>query len=143
MVPPVRRGEAVTLLGGCGVCLAMDVQAFGAPEVQAAARRVGQIDYDLAPSQIRAMSVRRHSFKVGQTVVAPYSGLHGLIPRGPYVIVRLLPQVDGEPQYRVRSAADGHERALLESQVKLMEEQPGNVVIPLPRRAPKATKPRG
>ena len=114
----------------------------GRAEVQAAARRVWQIDYDLAPSQIRAMSVRRHSFKVGQTVVAPYSGLHGLIPRGPYVIVRLLPQVDGEPQYRVRSAADGHERALLESQVKLMEEQSGNVVIPLPRRPPKATKPR-
>lgn len=38
MVPPVRRGEGVTLLGGCGVCLAMGVQAFGAPEVQEAAQ---------------------------------------------------------------------------------------------------------
>ena len=46
------------------------------------------------------------------------------IPLGPYVIVRLLPVEDGEPRYRVRSSVDGHERALLESQIMLPEERP-------------------
>jgi hypothetical protein len=34
-----------------------------------------------------------HRFKVGQTVVAPLGGPHALIPRGPHMIVRLLPLV--------------------------------------------------
>ena len=55
-----------------------------------------------------------HRFKVGQTVVAPSGVRDALIPRGPYVIVRLLPPIDDEPHYRVKSAVDGHERALLE-----------------------------
>jgi hypothetical protein len=50
-----------------------------------------------------------HRFKVGQTAVAPSGGPGEVIPGGPLVIVRLLPLVDGEPQYRVRSEADGHE----------------------------------
>ena len=49
---------------------------------------------------------RRHQFGAGQTVVAPFEGLHGNIPRGPYVVVRRLPLIDGEPQYRVRSMVD-------------------------------------
>ena len=32
-----------------------------------------------------------HRFKVGQIVVAPLSGPDAVIPRGPHVIVRLLP----------------------------------------------------
>jgi len=32
-----------------------------------------------------------HRFKVGQTVVAPSGVRYALTPRGPYVIVRLLP----------------------------------------------------
>ena len=40
------------------------------------------------------------------------------VPLGPYVIVRLLPVEHGEPHYRVRSSVDGHERALLESQIQ-------------------------
>src|SRR3954463_82571 len=60
----------------------------------------------------------RHRFAVGQTVVAPVAGPHSLVPRGPYVITRLLPIQDGEPSYRVRSEADGHERALRESQLR-------------------------
>jgi hypothetical protein len=103
---------------------------------------VAVLAFDAVSSQIPAMSVRSHRFKVGQTVVAPYSGLHGLTPRGPYVIVRLLPLVDGEPQYRVRSADDGHERALLESQIRLIEERPGNVMVPLARPSRKGTKDR-
>ena len=37
---------------------------------------------------------------------------------------------DGEPHYRVRSSVDGHERALLESQIKAREERPAKVEAP-------------
>jgi hypothetical protein len=63
-----------------------------------------------------------HRFKVGQTIVAPFGGPHALIPRGPHVIVRLLPLIGGEPQYRIRSTVDGQERVVLERQIVLAEE---------------------
>jgi hypothetical protein len=62
-------------------------------------------------------------FKVGQTVVAPSGGPGESIPRGPLVIVRLLPLVDGEPQYRVRSEADGLDRVVLERQIQRTEDR--------------------
>jgi hypothetical protein len=65
-----------------------------------------------------------HRYKVGQTVVAPSGVRDALIPFGPYVIVRLLPLVDREPHYRVRSTVDGHERALLEGQIRLLVQEP-------------------
>jgi len=65
-----------------------------------------------------------HSFKVGQTVVAPFGGPHAFIPHGPFVVVRLLPLVAGQPQYRVRSTVDGHERVVTEQQIKLWETGP-------------------
>jgi hypothetical protein len=71
-----------------------------------------------------------HRFRVGQTVVALWSGPQVGIPLGPYVIVRLLPVEVGEPHYRVRSSVDGHERALLESQIRLREEKPAPVEAP-------------
>ena len=67
-----------------------------------------------------------HSFKVGQTVVAPFGGPHAFIPHGPFVVVRLLPLVAGQPQYRVRSTVDGHERVVTEQQIKLLETGPKN-----------------
>jgi hypothetical protein len=71
-----------------------------------------------------------HRFRVGQTVVVSWSGPQVGVPPGPYVIVRLLPVEDGEPHYRVRSSVDGHERALLESQIKAREERPAKVEAP-------------
>jgi hypothetical protein len=59
-----------------------------------------------------------HRFKVGQIVVAPSGEPHALIPRGQHVIVRLLPLEGGEPQYRLRSEADGLERVVAESQIR-------------------------
>jgi hypothetical protein len=59
-----------------------------------------------------------HRFKVRQIVVALFGGPHALIPRGPHVIVRLLPLVGREPQYKIRSDADGLERVVLESQIR-------------------------
>jgi len=67
-----------------------------------------------------------HSFKVGQTVVAPFGGPHAFIPHGPFVIVRLLPLVADQPQYRVRSTVDGHERVVTEQQIKRVETIPPN-----------------
>jgi hypothetical protein len=75
-----------------------------------------------------------HRFWVGQTVVLPWSGPEGALPLGPYVILRLLPLQNGEPQYRVKSSVDGHEWALLESQIKLPEERSAPVEPPQRRQ---------
>ena len=44
------------------------------------------------------------------------------MPPGPFVIVRLLPPVRGEPRYRIKSTIDGQERVMLESHIRLMAE---------------------
>jgi hypothetical protein len=75
-----------------------------------------------------------HRFTVGQTVVAPSGVRDALIPHGPYVIVRLLPPVGSEPHYRVKSSVDGHERALLEGQIRSTTAEPA----PKAERAPAA-----
>jgi hypothetical protein len=69
-----------------------------------------------------------HRFKLGQTVETPCDGPHALIPRGPHIVVRLLPLVGDELQYRIRSAVDGVERVVVESQVRRVEG------LPRPRR---------
>jgi hypothetical protein len=96
------------------------------------------IAFDLAPAPICPMPV--HRFRVGQTVVAPSGGAEGLIPRGPYVIVRGLPVVGGEPRYRVKSSIDDHERAILESQIRLLEETPPAAAVPPVRQVPGGSK---
>jgi hypothetical protein len=75
-----------------------------------------------------------HRFKVGQTVVAPSGVRDALIPPGPYIVVRLLPADGGAPHYRVKSTADGHERALLEGQLRPVVAKPA----PETERAPAA-----
>ena len=77
-----------------------------------------------------------HRFKVGQTVVAPSGVRDALIPPGPYVIVRLLPPVGSEPHYRVKSAVDGHERALLEGQMRPVLAEPEAEVERAPAAKP-------
>jgi hypothetical protein len=81
-----------------------------------------------------------HRFKVGQTVVAPSEGRDPHIPRGPLVVVRLLPLADGEPQYRVRSELDGLDRVVRESQIRLTKEE-RSAPLSGPRRE-HPTKPR-
>ena len=78
------------------------------------------IAFDAAPSHMHPMPY--HRLKVGQTIEASSGGPRALIPRGPHVIVRLLPLVDGDPQYRVRSGADGLDRVVRESHIRLVEE---------------------
>lgn len=53
----------------------------------------------------------QHRFEIGQLVTAYLMG----VPSGPYQISRLLPPIEGKPQYWARSADDHHERALPES----------------------------
>jgi hypothetical protein len=67
-------------------------------------------------------SMSLHRFKVGQTVMSPTP----LLPPGPYVVTQLLPLVGRDPHYRVKSIVDGHERALLESQMKAAVVKPVN-----------------
>src|SRR4029077_17751862 len=107
-----RRGAKEELLIGIeGVS-----KSASAPN-RAAAGAVYRIAVDVAPSQIGAMPY--HRFKVGQTVVAPSEGRDLHIPRGPLVVVRLLPLADGEPQYRVRSELDGLDRVVRERKIEL------------------------
>ncbi|MBW8270671.1 hypothetical protein [Caldovatus aquaticus] len=60
----------------------------------------------------------RHSFAVGQSVEFVPSKGDGNVPRGTYTVVRLLPNDGPDREYRVKSAADGHERVLRESQLR-------------------------
>jgi hypothetical protein len=53
-----------------------------------------------------------------------------MIPRGPLVILLLLPLVNGEPQYRVRSTADGLDRGVLENRIRLEQEAPAVIAMP-------------
>jgi len=54
-----------------------------------------------------------HKFSAGQVIEAR-TGLWAA-PPGRYEIIRRLPPSDAEHQYRVKSANDGHERILGES----------------------------
>jgi len=73
-----------------------------------------------------------HRYAVGDVVV----GRSLAVPPGPYLIVRLLPPVGGEPQYHGRSTVDGHHRSLLEGQIKAVAkaEPPPEAVQPNARR---------
>jgi hypothetical protein len=58
-----------------------------------------------------------HKFRVGQTVeFFPEPGVDRA-SRGRYKIVSLLPPAGNMPQYRVKSAADGHERMVREGEL--------------------------
>jgi len=55
-----------------------------------------------------------HKYKTGQTVTITPNRARAT-PRGPFKIVRPMPAEHGRNQYRVRSAMDGHERVVMES----------------------------
>ena len=72
--------------------------------------------------KIGAMS---HRYALGDLVV----GRSLAVPPGPYLIVRLLPPVAGEPHYHGRSTVDAHQRVLMEGQVRAAAScQPNSVV---------------
>ena len=65
-----------------------------------------------------------HSFTVGQKVELVPGRHDGNIPRGTYMVQRLLPNDDADREYRVRSVSDGHERVVRESQLRRGATQP-------------------
>jgi hypothetical protein len=60
-----------------------------------------------------------HKFAVGQTLFFSPSIFEPIKPMGHYCVVRLLPADGGDPQYRLKSETDGHERVVRESQLAL------------------------
>lgn len=65
--------------------------------------------------------MQEHKFALGQSVSSlgtTVATLYGpdmvLMPAGAYSIVRQMPPLQGRPQYRIRSVADGHERVVVE-----------------------------
>ena len=59
-----------------------------------------------------------HSFAVGQMLEFDPGKFDGTAARGTYAVVRLLPNDGSDREYRVRSARDGHERVVRESQLR-------------------------
>ena len=63
-----------------------------------------------------------HKFQVGQSVDL----IPSIVPRaakGTYEIIRLIPDSEDDPQYRVKSAAEPPERVEPESQFELSVKQ--------------------
>jgi hypothetical protein len=73
---------------------------------------------DDATEGVSAMTDRSHRFKVGQTVDLIQSTFRSAAT-GQYEIVSLRP-VDGDnPQYRIKSRSESHERVVAESDLLL------------------------
>ena len=61
-------------------------------------------------------AVTSHKFKIGQSVNYT-SGPFGASASGAYQITQLLPPEDDDFQYKIKSAAEPHERVVKESQL--------------------------
>ena len=59
-----------------------------------------------------------HSFAVGQKLEFDPGKFDGTAARGTYTVVCLLPNDGSDREYRVRSARDGHERVVRESELR-------------------------
>jgi hypothetical protein len=60
-----------------------------------------------------------YKFRVGDIVsVRPVRHLN--VPGGAYEVVRQLPGTDGEPEYRIKSANEAHQRVARESELSKM-----------------------
>jgi hypothetical protein len=66
--------------------------------------------------------MQEHRFRVGQTVrfaKASRSGGLGGSPGGSFRVVSLMPDYQGNYQYRVQSTSDGHQRVVVEAEIVL------------------------
>ncbi len=67
-----------------------------------------------------------HKFTVGQLVeLAPDGTQHSGTAN--YVIIRLVTNGDDDPQYRVKSPDEAHERVVAESRLTLVQNPPGRL----------------
>jgi hypothetical protein len=79
-------------------------------------RRRDQLDSVITIDR-NAHATSIHRFAVGEMVdFLPGPG-DADAPRGKYKIQRLRPSKTPDPQYRLKQAVDGHERAVSESQI--------------------------
>ena len=60
-----------------------------------------------------------HKFQLGQTVYL-VAAPHLNIPGGTYVIIKTMPERDGEVEYRVKSINEPYQRVVRESQLTRM-----------------------
>ncbi len=59
-----------------------------------------------------------HRFKVGDTVTLKPAASRN-VPGGVYEVIKVLPDRDGEREYRIKSANEPHERVARESELSL------------------------
>ncbi|MCO6416372.1 hypothetical protein JYK14_09350 [Siccirubricoccus sp. KC 17139] len=59
-----------------------------------------------------------HLYSVGQNVEFVPGRYDTNVPRGLYTVVRQLPGPPNDREYRVKHQQDGHERVVLESQLR-------------------------
>jgi hypothetical protein len=59
-----------------------------------------------------------HRFRSGQTVRLNRGYPHRSASAGVYQVVRQLPDNGGDPQYRIKSASEPHERVVTESDLQ-------------------------
>jgi hypothetical protein len=64
------------------------------------------------------MRTMPHKFKVGDIVTIKPSVSRN-VPGGVYEVIKVLPDPDGEREYRIKSANEPHERVARESELSL------------------------
>jgi hypothetical protein len=57
-----------------------------------------------------------HKFKIGETVFLRAAASRNA-PSGAYEVTKRLPGTSGEPEYRIKSANEPHERVVRESEL--------------------------
>ena len=62
-------------------------------------------------------SVDKHKFKVGESVKFTFAPFGRGGTKGIYTVTQLLPPEGDDNQYRIKSAAEPHERVVKESQL--------------------------
>jgi hypothetical protein len=82
---------------------------------------IHQNDKTLAKYYVSSVTVLKrlmeaHKFKLGELVDLVQTP-HSFAASGPYEIVRLLPEVGRDPQYRIKSRHDQHERVVKEPEL--------------------------
>ena len=59
-----------------------------------------------------------HKFRVGERVEYVRGASDGDVAPGAYTIVRLMPSDGADPQYRVKSTREVHDRTMKENQLR-------------------------
>ena len=66
----------------------------------------------------RSIRVAWHRYRIGEKVQLLHGGTTRFSTAELYEIVRLLPETDGEFQYRIKSTEGSHERVAKESELR-------------------------